>query len=229
MTRGEPFKRCGCRDDGGRSWASVPEAAPQGRIMEPAARHLGGQHLGAGAAAVFGSRCVRRGSPTSRRALAFLDAVQDRARRGVAIVTPTGRGVPARVDRVEVGHRAEHGPVVRGQSANTWCPHLGHLRLDEIRVAHVAEMLAEVPGSDATRQRVRATLRAALNDAMRQGLILVNPAALVKLPAGKRPKALVWTAERVERWRAANERLQASDCDEMRGAAGGGGAAAVAR
>jgi hypothetical protein len=68
-----------------------------------------------------------------------------------------------------------------------------------LRVEHLAEVL----GSDATRQWVRATLRSALSDAMRQGLVTVNVAALVKLPAGKRPKALVWTTERESRWREA--------------------------
>lgn len=44
-------------------------------------------------------------------------------------------------------------------------------------------------------------LRSALSDTMRQGLVTVNVAALVKLPGGKRPKALVWTVERETRWR----------------------------
>ncbi|WP_280305654.1 site-specific integrase [Nocardia neocaledoniensis] len=35
----------------------------------------------------------------------------------------------------------------------------------------------------------------------------VNVASLVKLPSGKRPKALVWTTEREERWRAEVDRL----------------------
>ena len=51
--------------------------------------------------------------------------------------------------------------------------------------------MAEIPGSDANRQRIRATLRSALDDAVRQGLVLVNVAGLVKLPSVKRPKALV--------------------------------------
>jgi integrase len=46
-------------------------------------------------------------------------------------------------------------------------------------------------------------LRAALSDAMRQGLVTVNVASLVKLPGGKRPRALVWTVEREARWREA--------------------------
>ena len=93
-------------------------------------------------------------------------------------------------------------------------PPLGQLRLDELRVGHVAEAIAAVEGTDATRQRVRATLRSALNDAIREGLIVVNAAALVRLPAGKRPKALVWTDERVVRWTAAVERLAAVHADD---------------
>ncbi|MFF4872660.1 hypothetical protein [Streptomyces sp. SID5770] len=51
----------------------------------------------------------------------------------------------------------------------------------------------------ATRQRVRSTLRAALNSAIAQQLIAFNPAAHVEPEAGKRPKALVRTEERVLR------------------------------
>lgn len=107
-------------------------------------------------------------------------------------------------------------------------PQLGHLLLDRLRVADVAAMfdtidelndtLAEArastnpavraavrgrrPVGAATKQRIRATLRAALADAVRQRLIDLNVAALVQLPAGKRPKALVWTDARVTAWRA---------------------------
>ncbi|WP_422070592.1 tyrosine-type recombinase/integrase [Streptomyces orinoci] len=62
------------------------------------------------------------------------------------------------------------------------------------------------PAGAATRQRTRATLRAALNDAIAQQLITFNPAASVKLDPGKRPKALVWTAERIEQWRRTGEK-----------------------
>ncbi|TFE31044.1 site-specific integrase [Frankia sp. B2] len=53
---------------------------------------------------------------------------------------------------------------------------------------------------DANKQRVRATLRAALNAAIRRGRLTMNPAQFVELPSGKRPKALLWTAERVVHW-----------------------------
>lgn len=57
------------------------------------------------------------------------------------------------------------------------------------------------PNGPATRQAVRRTLRAALNAAIAQQLITFNPAAHVELESGKRPKPLLWTEERVRRWR----------------------------
>ncbi len=58
----------------------------------------------------------------------------------------------------------------------------------------------------ATRQRVRSALRAALNAAIAQQLITFNPAAHVELEAGKRPKALVWTEERILHWKRTGEK-----------------------
>ncbi|MEO3829901.1 tyrosine-type recombinase/integrase [Actinomadura sp. B10D3] len=52
----------------------------------------------------------------------------------------------------------------------------------------------------ATKHRIRATLRSALAKAVRERLIDINVAALVELPSGKAPKALVWTEERINQW-----------------------------
>jgi integrase len=57
------------------------------------------------------------------------------------------------------------------------------------------------PVGAASQQRIRGVLRKALNDAIRRSLITTNPACHVELPTGKRPKPLVWTDERVTRWR----------------------------
>ena len=58
------------------------------------------------------------------------------------------------------------------------------------------------PCGPARAQRVRATLRSALQDAMTvDGLLTVNAAKLVKMTAAKRPKGRVWTPERIARWR----------------------------
>jgi hypothetical protein len=96
-------------------------------------------------------------------------------------------------------------------------PHLGHLPLEKRRVEHIEAMFtaiadrttaidvarqsddrqirATVKGmrttGPATMHRIRATLRKALNDAIRKRVIEFNPAAHVELPSGARPKARV--------------------------------------
>ncbi|MFG2956328.1 tyrosine recombinase XerC [Streptomyces sp. NPDC048291] len=58
----------------------------------------------------------------------------------------------------------------------------------------------------AIRQFVRSTLRAAVNAAIAQQLITFSPAAHVEPDAGKRPKALVWTEERILHWKRTGEK-----------------------
>ncbi|WP_291413106.1 site-specific integrase [Actinophytocola sp.] len=67
------------------------------------------------------------------------------------------------------------------------------------------EQLASLPPyrrsvGPSSRNRIRATLRAALNDAIAQQLITFNAAEHFRI-AAKRPKPVVWTDERVEQWR----------------------------
>ena len=114
-----------------------------------------------------------------------------------------------------------------------YAPHIGHIRIDRLRVADVASVFeaidelndiitearkngdpavrAKVKGrrtvGPATRQRIRATLRSAIGTYMKQhpGLLAANMAALIELPSGKRPRPLVWTEERVRAWQAQYE------------------------
>ncbi|WP_344593385.1 tyrosine-type recombinase/integrase [Actinomadura vinacea] len=60
--------------------------------------------------------------------------------------------------------------------------------------------------SAATLNRIRATLRVAWDAAIRQGLIIENPAALVELPREPRRRAVVWTQARVGEWQRAGRR-----------------------
>ena len=213
MTRGAISKRCGCTAvvDGRRR--QLGSACPRLRRSDGSwnPRH------GTWAFVVSiqrwdgGREQIRRsGFRSQGDAQRELDAVRDKARRGATVTDLTVGGyleewLTAKTDVAATTRRSYAGHL-----HNHLLPQLRAVRLDALRVAHVAEALAEAEVSDATRQRIRATLRSALNDAVRQGLILVNPAALVKLPAGKRPKALVWTDERVEHWRAAQARLRAA-------------------
>jgi integrase len=85
-----------------------------------------------------------------------------------------------------------------------------HARLDpqfrRLLEARTDTRQSRRPLSDARIRRVHATLMSALNAAVKRKRMGANPAFFVELPSGKSPKALVWTAERVEQWRRTGKR-----------------------
>ncbi|MGH3381647.1 MAG: tyrosine-type recombinase/integrase [Pseudonocardiaceae bacterium] len=110
-------------------------------------------------------------------------------------------------------------------------PYLGHVKVEDVRVTDIADMfeaieeyndtIREARTSDdpvlrekvkwrrvvnpPTMRNIQATLRHALNIAIKhERLIDFNPAAIVELPPATRPKALVWTDERVAAWTVAH-------------------------
>jgi hypothetical protein len=93
-------------------------------------------------------------------------------------------------------------------------PHLGGIVLRELCLDDVQSafaVLARTPTrygrarAASTLHRIRATLRVALNAALRRGLIEANPARYLELPPASRPRAVVWTQARVAHWRATGE------------------------
>jgi integrase len=126
-----------------------------------------------------------------------------------------------RLDKLTVGHldemfdaiadesdtiRAENA-ARREQEARARWPKPGRPPATErARLAAERAKLAEMPpyrktNGPATRQAIRRTLRTALNAAISRQLITFNAAAHVELDAAPRPKGLLWTDERVARWR----------------------------
>jgi integrase len=114
-------------------------------------------------------------------------------------------------------------------------PLLGHVGLDDLRPSHVTGMIATIEAwngelaagrpvrkyqrivGPAAMQRIRACLRAALNDAIDQELIAWNPAARVRMAPEKRQRPVVWTKERKEAfWTAYRQRIE----DAKAGASG---------
>jgi hypothetical protein len=87
---------------------------------------------------------------------------------------------------------------------------LGELCLDDVRSTFA--ILARTPTrygrarAASTLHRIRATLRVALNAAMRRGLIETNPARYLELAPASRPRAVVWTPARLAHWRATGDR-----------------------
>ncbi len=65
---------------------------------------------------------------------------------------------------------------------------------------------AQRPLSPARLRRVHSTVMSALNSAVRRRRLSHNPAQYVELESGKAPRALVWTDERVARWRTTGRR-----------------------
>ncbi|MEU3906332.1 site-specific integrase [Streptomyces goshikiensis] len=131
-----------------------------------------------------------------------------------------------RLDRLNVGHLVEMFDAIadeneviaaenqerRDQIARCKPSKAGRpVAAERAKLALEKEKLAEMKPfrkltGPATRQSIRRTLRAALNAAIARQLVTFNPAAHVELESGKRPKPLLWTAERVERWLETGEK-----------------------
>jgi integrase len=62
------------------------------------------------------------------------------------------------------------------------------------------------PPTPSTLHRIRATLRSALNAAIRDGLLRDNPARFIELPTPRRPQPQVWTHHRVDAWQRGGPR-----------------------
>ncbi len=88
-------------------------------------------------------------------------------------------------------------------------PCLGQILLADLRTVHIQAMLTAIarqraaqdkPVTTATLARIKATLRAALNAATRAGYLADNRASRAEIPAGRRPRPIVWTGARVRDW-----------------------------
>jgi len=101
--------------------------------------------------------------------------------------------------------RTKRASTVRGYESHIRvhiAPRIGDLPLERVNAGHVEAVLAAVPGSAGTRHRVLATLRAALNAAVKQRQITHNPCAGVELEPENPAEAQRWTPEQAARFLA---------------------------
>ncbi|WP_158633082.1 site-specific integrase [Amycolatopsis sp. WAC 01376] len=206
---GRVFKRCGCANPAdGRRWGlHCPRLSERGH-----GRWYFTVELAAGR---DGRRCrLQRGGFASRaaaeRARGFW--LGDDVDPGRALVT-VGQWLDvwlATRNTLRPSTRRLYGQLIRDYLQ----PQLGGLTVSELSIGKVqaaftallrANEVRSRPLSPTTVQRIREVLRAALNGAVRRGLITSNPARWVELPSARRPRAVVWTDGRVELWRRTGE------------------------
>lgn len=209
-SEGRVFRRCGCVDPGtGRAFgARCPRLARRGHGSWYVGLEL---PLGQDGR----RRRLRRGGYRSRRAacqaLGWLGAPAPGGGRHAVTVGQW-------LERWLASRTCPATSTVRGYAAHVRLylkPYLGPILLSELATGHVQAMFTAIirehevegrPVTPATLARIRATLRVALNAAMRQGHLADNPACRVELPAARRPHAVVWTSNRVEHWQHTGER-----------------------
>ena len=155
----------------------------------------------------------KRGFRTQREAADALDERMGEVRTGVVAVDHRLTLATYLSQWIEAKEAAGRRPTTmrsyRMHIDNYLVPHLGHIRLRELRGNHVEMMLAEIakpgrrnskPMSPATVRRVHATLRSALASAKQKRLVAFNAAVDVELPSAARPRVRPWEAEELGRF-----------------------------
>jgi len=204
---GSTFKRCGCRDQ--RTGRQLGQRCPRLRERGHGSWYLA---IELSAAPDGRRRRVRLGGyatrAAARAALGRLGTAGGQAHRGVAGCT-TGQWLVSWL----AGRQSLRPSARRSYQhhLDTYLlPRIGTIPLAMLTAADLRVMFTAMgrqrpatgaPLSAATLARIRATLRAALNAAIREGLISANPARLVELPAPARPHPVVWTLPREAAWR----------------------------
>jgi hypothetical protein len=209
MGDGQVFKRCGCRH-------TATGRPMDGSCPRLAERDHGSWYFDCAVPSPTGRReRVRRGGYATRRdAAAARDGLIERSSSAVDVWTVR------QWLRYWLTTRTSLRPTtLRSYTCHVEAhliPHLGRLGLTELTARHIAAMVATLANTasrtgrrptPATLHGIRATLRAALNAAVRDGLRVDNPAQHVDLPGPRRPHAEVWTDRRVAAWQATDNRV----------------------
>ena len=202
MDHGSVYRRCGCRDEatGRLLGARCPG------LSSPA---HGSWYFSADLPSAAGERRrVRRGGFATRAAaVAALEALASPAagpEPGLSTGEWLGRWLASRVS-LRASTARSYAAHIRGYLV----PYLGGIPLASLTAGDVQAMFTAIirdepalgrPVGAATLHRIHATLRAALNGAVRAGLICVNPGRFPELPRAARPRPQVWTPALTERW-----------------------------
>jgi integrase len=205
------FKRCGCRDP-------LSKKRLEKSCLRLGERGHGSWHFECMVSTMAGRReRVRRGGFATRAAATEARTI---LMYRTAEESTTELWTVARWLRFWLSTRTSIRPSTLRSYAehvdNHLIPHVGSVRLGELTGRQVAAMFTTLATaqnkrgrlpSPSTLHRIRATLRSALNAAIREGLIRDNPARFIELPTPRRPQAQVWTEHRAREWRRTGERF----------------------
>lgn len=211
-------KRCGCRGDAGRQLGkSCPRLRQKGHGAWAWRVRMPEELVG-----LAGKRFVRgSGLATQREAQAAGETLVARLRAGQQI---TGALTVGQYLEEWLATKRRLRPTARrsyeGHLRNHLVPHLGTIPLDRLRPVHIGAAYDAIvattadhirPVGPATIARIHATLRSALNAAVKQRLLPFNPALHVDLPEVDRHRAEPWSAAELGRFldAAAADRLGA--------------------
>ena len=200
------FKRCGCTD--GKTGRQLA-----GRCPHLAQSGHGSWYYALQVTTVGGRKArYRRGGFATGEAAAIarqaiLDGPADEAAAGARTVARRLRHWLAQAEP-HLRPSTAHG--YRDHIDRYLIPGIGRITLADLtgkRLQACFSLLSRqrtlngTPIAASTVDRVRATLRSALNAAVREGLIATNPLAQVRLDKPVRPHPVIWTDEHVEAWR----------------------------
>jgi hypothetical protein len=202
MDRGSVYRRCGCRDEA------------TGRLLRARcpglrSREHGSWYFSADLPSAAGERHrVRRGGFATRDAAAAALEAFASPTAGPEPGLSTGEWLSRWLES-RVSLRASTSRGYAAHVRSYLVPYLGGIPLAALTAGDVQAMFTAVvrdggalgrPVSAATLHRIHATLRAALNGAVRAGLISVNPGRYPELPRAARPRPQVWTPALTGRW-----------------------------
>jgi len=223
------YKRCKCRDaDGKDTGASCPKLKRADGSWNP--KHgtwYFALELPPGPSGKRRPRMRRGGFATRDEASAAREAARTTIRKGAdpSVRQKTGEYLTEWLKRrPDIKASTRHGYEI---NISTYLvPLLGHTYLGRLSRDDIADAFATIRAwndelaagrpvrkfqrhvGPAAMQRIRATLRVALADALDAGLIASNPAAQVRMEKEGQRKPMVWTAERVKAfWREYGRRV----------------------
>ncbi|MEO3794366.1 hypothetical protein ABGB14_29485 [Nonomuraea sp. B10E15] len=207
---GHVHKRCGCRNPqtGRQLGAHCPKLTTRGHGSWYLTLDIPASLDGA-------RRRLRKGGFTSRRA----------AVRALAQLQTSGSDPQASLLtiaqwlRIWIASRVSLQPAtLRNYTAHIdsyLIPHLGGIPLRDLSIRDMQHMFTTImrhgtitrrPASATLLARLHATLRAALNAAVRENLLPDNPSRYIELPRLRRPHAVVWTSDQIAEWQRSGTR-----------------------